>query len=206
MILTGQLDSPFVRRVAVALNHYGFRFERRALSAYDDFARLQKVNPLGKVPALALEDGTVLVESTLILDHLDRLADPGKALMPEAAAVRARLLRHVGIAFGLAEKGVEFRTETVRRPADKVDEARVERVRAQVAAALAWLEERTPPEGFLAGGHLTHGDIASAVAVAFLEKKNPEHLGGAGAFANLRAHAARCETLPAFQAAPFVEG
>jgi glutathione S-transferase len=206
MILTGQLDSPFVRRVAIALNHYGLPFERRAISAYDDFARLQKINPLGKVPALQLDDGTVLADSTLILDYLDRLVGHEKALLPEVAAVRARLLRHMGIGVGLAEKAVEFRTETVRRPKDRQDGPRIERVTRQIGAALDWLEEHTPPDGFLAGGHFTHADIASAVAVTFVANKNPEHLGGERAFPNLRAHTARCEALPAFEAAPFLEG
>jgi glutathione S-transferase len=205
MILTGQLDSPFVRRVAIALNHYGLAYERRAISAYEDFARLQQVNPLGTVPALALEDGTALVDSTLILDYLDRLVGPSHALMPEVAAVRARLLRHVGIGVGLAEKAVEFRTETVRRPEDRQDASRVDRVVRQIGAALDWLEDHTPPERFLAGGHLTHADIASAVAVTFIANKNPEHLGGERAYPNLRAHTARCEALEAFQAAPFGE-
>lgn len=203
MILIGQIDSPFVRRVAVALNHYRLPFERRVISAYSDFEKLLALNPLGKVPALQLDDGTVLADSTLILDYVDRIANHDLHLMPDAAAVRARLLRHLAIALGLAEKAVEFRTETVRRPQEKREEPRVERVRRQIAAALDWLEAHTPPERFVAGGHLSHADVACAVAVTFIVNKNPEHLGGDARFSNLRGHTARCEALEPFRAAPF---
>jgi len=209
MILIGQLDSPFVRRIAIALHFHGLAFEHNAISAYDDFDQLIALNPLGKVPALELEDGTVLVESTLILDYLDRLVGHERALLPEVAALRAHLLRHMGIAAGLAEKCVEFRTETVRRPAELVDGMRVERIHAQIAATLAWLEECTPESGYLAGQRLTHADIAAAVAITFIANKNPELLtvrgeGSESAFPRLIAHTAHCEALSAFKAALFM--
>ena len=71
MILTGQLDSPFVRRVAIALHIYDVQFEHNVISAYGDFDELLSLIPLGKVPALQLDDGNVLADSTLILDYLD---------------------------------------------------------------------------------------------------------------------------------------
>ncbi|MDJ0609366.1 MAG: glutathione S-transferase family protein [Kiloniellales bacterium] len=55
LILVGQFDSPFVRRVAVALNHYGLPYERNVLSVFRDFEAMLAVNPLGKVPSLILE-------------------------------------------------------------------------------------------------------------------------------------------------------
>lgn len=203
MILTGQLDSPFVRRVAIALHIYGFPFEHNVISAYGDFDALLSLNPLGKVPALQLDDGTVLADSTLILDYLDRLAGESKSLWPASLEARAGVLSHVGVAVGLAEKAVEFRTETVRRPADKIDQPRVDRVLAQIAAALDWLETHTPEEGFVSGDVVTHADIASTVAATFISNKNPEHIGGGAKFMNLLGHTARCEALAPFKAAPF---
>lgn len=204
MILTGQMDSPFVRRVAVALNHYGMAYERNVISAYGDFSDLLALNPLGKVPALALDEGTVLADSTLILDHLDRLAGTERALLPADPETRAPLLAHMGVAVGLAEKAVEYRTETVRRPADNVDAPRVERILAQIAASLAWLEARTPAAGFVSGSGLTHGDIASAVTMTFIVNKNPEHLESG--FPKLTDHRERCEVLDAFAVSPFEDG
>lgn len=208
MILIGQLDSPFVRRVAIALYSYGTAFEHRELSAYGDFGELLSLNPLGKVPALQLDDGTVLADSTLILDHLEHNASQEESLWPAESGDRARAIAHVGVALGLAEKAVEYRTETVRRPADKQDPPRVERVRAQIAAALHWLEKRTPDDGFLFEDRLTHADIMSTAALTFIVNKNAEHLSAQvseteSGFEKLLAHRARCEQLKAFIAAPF---
>ncbi len=210
MILTGQLDSPFVRRVAVALNFYGLPYRHNVISAYGDFDDLLRVNPLGKVPALTLDDGTVLADSTLILDHLDRVAGEGKSLWPSALDARAGALAHVGVAVGLAEKAVEFRTETVRRPSDKIDQPRVDRVLAQIGASLAWLERHTPDKGFVAGNDISHADIASAAAVTFISNKNPEHLtgrssGGSEPYPNLLRHTRVCEEMAEFKAAPFTD-
>ena len=210
MILTGQLDSPFVRRVAIALRLYELPHEHNVISAYDDFSELLSLNPLGKVPALQLDDGTVLTDSTLILDCLDRRAGEARSLWPQEPGMRERALAHVGVAVGLAEKAVEFRTETVRRPPDKIDQARVDRVLAQIAACLSWLEGHTPDNGFICGDGLTHADIASTVAVTFIANKNPEHLEETpgrepAAYANLIAHRQRCEALAEFKAAPFTD-
>lgn len=211
MILTGQLNSPFVRRVAIALRIYRLPFGHSTISAYDDFGDLLALNPIGKVPALELDDGTVLANSTLILDHLDHLAGPEKALLPQGLDARAPLLAHMGVAVGLAEKAVEFRTETVRRAAEKWDQPRIDRVLAQIAAALAWLESHTPAEGFVSGDTPTHADIASACALTFIANKNAEHLAAQvketePGFPNLLAHTARLEALDAFKAAPFPPG
>jgi glutathione S-transferase len=208
MILTGQLDSPFVRRVAIALYTYGLPFEHSEISAYGDFAELLALNPLGKAPALTLDEGTVLADSTMILDYLDRSVVESRSLWPQSLANRARALAHTGVAMGLAEKAVEFRTETVRRPPEKIDQPRVDRVRAQIAASLRWLETNTPEDGLVFGDDLTHADIASTVATTFIANKNAEHLAAQVSetqegFPKLLAHTARCEQLKAFIAAPF---
>ena len=74
-ILIGQYDSPFVRRVAIALTLYAMPFEHRSWSVFRDADRIAEYNPLRRVPTLVMPDGQVLVESTAILDSLDDLAD-----------------------------------------------------------------------------------------------------------------------------------
>ena len=112
MILVGQYDSPFVRRVAVTMNIYTMPFERRVLSVFTDFEAMLAVNPLGKVPVLQLEDGELLYDSRAILDYLDGLVPVEKRLVPAGEPHRRRILRIEAVALGLAEKlyerGVEF--------------------------------------------------------------------------------------------------
>ena len=88
MILVGQYDSPFVRRVAVTLNLYGLPFGRRPSSVFKDFDAVLALNPLGKVPVLALDDGENLFDSRAILDYLDGLVEPERRLLPAAEPER----------------------------------------------------------------------------------------------------------------------
>src|SRR5215210_771936 len=76
LILIGQYDSPFVRRVGIALRLYGHAYEHRPWSTFGDADRIAVLNPLQRVPTLVLDDGEVLIESGAILDHLDELAGP----------------------------------------------------------------------------------------------------------------------------------
>ena len=82
MILVGQYDSPYTRRVAVSLGLLGFGFEHDTRSVFGDFDSMRKTNPLGRVPSLILPDGATLIDSAAILDWLDHQVGPGRALLP----------------------------------------------------------------------------------------------------------------------------
>ena len=82
MILVGQYDSPFVRRVAVTMNVYDMAFERRVLSVFTDFDAMLTINPLGKVPVLQIDDGERLYDSRAILDFLDGLVRLDQRMVP----------------------------------------------------------------------------------------------------------------------------
>ncbi len=103
MILIGQYDSPFVRRVGIALTLYELPFEHRPWSVFGDGDRIAPLNPLVRVPTLELEDGLVLVESHAMLDYLDSLVPPEIALFPRREPARRHVLRIAGLAMGLAE-------------------------------------------------------------------------------------------------------
>ena len=81
MILIGQYDSPFVRRVAIALRLYGIGYEHRPWSTFGDADRIAAFNPLRRVPTLVLDDGESLIESGAILDHLDERVGPDRAMI-----------------------------------------------------------------------------------------------------------------------------
>ncbi len=202
MILTGQYDSPFVRRVAVTLHLYGLPFERQAVSVYDDFDDVLAVNPLGRVPALRLDDGQVLVDSAVILDYLDRLAGPEAALTPLDGEARWPVVQRTTVALGVSEKTVELNTETLRRPADKHFVERIERCRNQILSALAWLEAdfRGP---WICGAAMSQADVTLAVAWSHAARRQPELIAdNASSFPNLARLNAEAETLPAFRGYP----
>ena len=120
MILIGQYDSPFVRRVAITLKTYGLAYEHRPWSVWGDADKIAAHNPLRRVPTLLLPDGTALVETFAIIDALDELVPAERALLPRSGATRRDGLRIAALSSGLADKAVSllyepmFRTESLR--------------------------------------------------------------------------------------------
>ncbi len=195
LILWGLMDSPFVRRVAVALRHHGIAFERRGLSVFADFESLRLTNPLGQAPALTVHDGGVLTNTHAILDWLDA-ESPETTLVP--AAHRLGVLRVEAMANALADKSVALNWETIHRPADLHWEEGMERARIQISAAMDWLEPRATP-GPMFGG-LTRADLALACAARFVKEKHPAHWG---THPNIATHLEACESMPPFAAEPY---
>ncbi|WP_354670566.1 glutathione S-transferase family protein [Aquibium sp. ELW1220] len=205
MILIGQFDSSFVRRVGIALTLYDIPFEHRPWSVFGDAGRLAAFNPLTKVPTLVLDDGEVLVDSHLIIDHLDTLVEPARRLYPTAEPARRRALKVAALATGLADVGVSLFYEK-HLHAD-ASEMLVARRSAQLLGALAALETdragRASPFWF--GETIGHADIAVACALRHMRESLPE-IVDLQACPHLAAHAERMEALPAFRTIfqPFV--
>ncbi|HIJ61444.1 MAG TPA: glutathione S-transferase family protein [Rhodospirillaceae bacterium] len=196
MILIGRYVSPFVRRVAVSLKTLGIAYEHRPLSTIDNRAEVQAVNPLGRVPALILDDGEVLVDSNPILDYLDELAGPERALVPPSGAERRRVLQLVAFGLGVADKAVACFIERKLRPADKQHQAMLERYAEQAVAGLRHLEDLCA-DGWLAGPRLTQADITAVAVLDFIAVTWPEMLPADG-FPRLRGLCRRANALPAF--------
>jgi glutathione S-transferase len=198
MILIGQYDSPFVRRVAIALRLYGLPFEHRPWSTFGDADSIAPFNPLRRVPTLVFEDGEALIESAAILDYLDEIVGPEKAMIAAHGSERRQALRICALATGLADKAVSLAYERVlRRDPLKLW---VERCAAQIGGVLEALESERSAIASLYwfGGRIGHADIAVACALRFTSEAHPS-LFGALRHPALTAHAARCEALPAFQ-------
>ena len=117
MILVGQYDSPFVRRVAVSLRLLGFVYQHDTRSVFGDFDSLRQINPLGRIPSLVLDDGEIIIDSGAILDFLDELAGPARALLPRSGPERRRALRLIALAIGVIDKCRASAYERKIRPA-----------------------------------------------------------------------------------------
>lgn len=201
MLLIGMLDSPFVRRVAVSLKRLGLDYEHGNWSVGRDFERIRQYNPLVKVPTLVLDEGEVLSDSAAILDHLDDLAGPERALLPASGAVRRQALQLMVLATGACEHARDLLYERAMRPPEKQYEPWCERRRLQLQGAVAEMERRVAARAdqpWLLGATLTQADITVACAFAFLvdTRTVPE----AGAYPALQQHSRRCEQLAEFQA------
>jgi glutathione S-transferase len=203
MILIGQYDSPFVRRVGIALRLYGLPFEHRPWSTFADADQVARFNPLRRVPTLVLDDGEALIESAAILDHLDEVAGAA-ALVARSGPERRRALKVCALATGLADKAVSLFYERAFHP--QTSGAWIERCRAQIGDVLEALERSraAAPGPFWFGAAIGHADIAAACALRFAGEAHPG-LVAPTSFPALAAHLAQCEALPVFQeiAQPF---
>lgn len=196
MILVGRYRSPFTRRVAITLRLYGLDYEHRPITAWAELETVQALNPVGRVPALVLEDGEVLFESAAILDYLDELVGPEQALTPARGPERRRVQRLAALAVGITEKVVAVVYERNMRPPEKQHEPWIARCQSQAASGLAALEA-TQPGSWLAGESMTQADVAAGVMYDFVRLTVPALLPP-GDYPNLDALAARYAELPAF--------
>src|SRR3954470_9972092 len=173
MILIGQFDSPFVRRVAIAMRLYGIGFEHRPWSTFGDAGKIAPYNPLRRVPTLVLDSGEALIESTAILDYLDETVGAERAMLPPRGEARRRQLRLCALATGLGDKAVSLVYERVLRKEQL--KLWVERCEAQIGGVLAMLEQErsavaTP---FWFGSRIGHADIMLACALRFVGEAHP---------------------------------
>ncbi len=198
MILIGQYDSPFVRRVGIAMTLYGIAFEHRPWSAFGDADKIRPYNPLTRVPTLVLDNGEVLIESHMILDYLDGLVPTDKRLFPASEPTRHQALKVAALAIGLGDKIVSLFYEG--RLHDKVSDLWVSRCRQQIETVLAVLEadRAARSSAWWFGDVFGHADIAVAVMLRFLGDAHPGLVSLAD-FPTLDAHAAHMEALPVFQ-------
>lgn len=206
MQLIGMLDSPYVRRVAISLQLLGLPFEHQSISVFRGFAQFAALNPVVKAPTLICDDGSVLMDSTLIIDYAEALAAPRKSLMPSPIAARQQALRLIGLALAACEKSVQIVYEHKLRPAEKLHAPWLNRVTGQLAAACGALEAELAHRPLaVAEGSLDQAGLSIAVAWHFIRQMTPE-AAPAAAHPRLQAHSAAAEQLPAFVAAPHGEG
>jgi glutathione S-transferase len=196
VLLLGQYDSPFVRRVAIALTLYELPFEQRPLSVWADADELARWNPLRRVPTLLLDDGECLLDSFAILDALDEMVS--HPLIARSGPERRHALRVIALATGVADKAVSLFYETLLR--EQPSQVWIHRCKGQIEDALALLEqERGALERpYWFGETPGHADIAVACMLRFVSEAHPGRFDF-NAFPALSSHAARSEALPAFR-------
>lgn len=199
MILVGRNLSPFVRRTALVLKSLGVAYDVSPLSTADQMEEISKLNPVGRVPCLILDDGEAIVDSAAIIDHLLEAHDPDHKLLPASGAERRDVLRLTSIATGAMEKTVASSYERNRRPAEKVHQPWVDQVDGQAASGMAALDAAAAKSssGWLHGDSVTLADISAVAAYDFMANRVSYQLERAS-FPALAALSARCGEQAAF--------
>jgi glutathione S-transferase len=196
------LDSPYVRRVAISLQLMELKFSHEALSVFRNFEAFAAINPVVKAPTFVTDDGTVLMDSALILEYLERLVAPGRSLTPKETATHARAQRIVGLALAASEKSIQIVYERNLRPAEKHHQPWIDRVQGQLEAAYLQLEQEiAAAKPWLFEDRPLQADITSAVTWRFTQMELPGLISEAR-HPSLAALSARAENIPAFLAFP----
>jgi glutathione S-transferase len=195
MILVGQYDSPYVRRVGVSLRALGFAYEHDTRSIFGDFDEMRRINPVGRIPSLVLDGGEVLIDSAAILDWIDQRVGPARALVPAGGDARWRALRRIALATGALDKVGQATYERVLRPAALRWPEWIARCETQATGALAALEAKPWP----ANAPLDQAQITTACMFRYVRMAAPE-LVPEGRYRALDALSERCEARPEFQA------
>jgi glutathione S-transferase len=145
MILRSSPASPFGRKVRIAASVLGLadKIEVRDTDLNDSADSIRVQNPLGKVPALILDDGTTYYDSRVILDYLDFLAGGGR-IVPREPKARFEALRLQALCDGILDASLLLVYENRYRPADKHVQSWIDRQADKVARGLAALEAAPP--------------------------------------------------------------
>jgi glutathione S-transferase len=138
-------SSPFVRKIRIGASVLGLDREIRLEPAdtMNPADSVREQNPLGKIPALVLEDGTVLFDSRVILEYLDHRAGGGR-IVPTDPGARFSALRLQALADGLMDASVLLVYEGRWRPAERHEPKWVDHQAGKVSRALAALEAAPP--------------------------------------------------------------
>jgi glutathione S-transferase len=199
MVLIGVNRSPYTRRVAITLAAHGVAYEQRCLSGFGNREEVRRHNPLGRIPALVLDDGETLIDSGAIVDFLDERYGGEQPTVPTSGAERRAVLRVVAIMMGACDKGLQAAYHRNHTPVEKLHGPWVDDCMAQVRSALAAVEATVDPAApYLMLGRLTQADIAAFVAERLarfgLNVDTPTEMP------RLHAHARKLADRPAFRA------
>ena len=168
MILHWSPRSPYVRKVMIAIAEMGLldrvRTVRTVTGGTTPHLELMKLNPVGKIPTLELQDGTAIYDSSVIIEYLDTLHD-GPKLYPAAWPDRLTALRRHALGQGMLDAALLLLGEGFRPP-ERQSEPHKDLWRAKLAACVAALETEADA---LATGDFTIGQLTIGVALAYLD-------------------------------------
>ncbi|WP_395714463.1 glutathione S-transferase family protein [Reyranella sp.] len=165
MLLIGVNRSPYTRRVAITLDAYGIAYRQEAVSGFGNRTEVRAANPLGRIPALVLDDGEVLVDSAAIIDHLDEVHGRERALTPAAGADRRAVLRVAALMMGACDKLLAAAYERNHHPPEKVHQPWMDDCIAQATHALGAVDAMIEtPRRYLLLDRLTQADVTAFIA------------------------------------------
>lgn len=197
MKLVGRYDSPYVRRVGVSLHVLSLSYEHLPLSPFSQATEFRKYAGIGRMPALVLDDNETLIESASILDYLDEIVGPERALIPRSGSERRKSLRILASATAACDKSIAINYER-RRPPQIISVDWISRCRSQLDAALNELEALGLD--LRRDQLLRQIEITVGCTYAYVNRVEPDAVRGR--YPKLTRLSEACEARPQFAACP----
>jgi glutathione S-transferase len=191
MKLIGSKTSPYVRKVRIVLIEKHIPCEFVEENVWNADSTVPKFNPLNKVPALVLDDGTLLFDSPVITEYLDAIS-PLNRLIPDAARERALTKRWEALGDGIADAGVALFLERKEAQPD-LEHPLMRRQRARIEAAIAYAARELGDRKHCQQELFNYADIGLYCALAWIEFRLKDLFDWRQDYANLAAWAERVE-------------
>ena len=173
MKLIGSLASPYVRKVRVVLAEKKLDCQFELENVWAPETTIGTLNPLGKVPCLVMDDGSVMIDSRVMVEYLDTLT-PVCKLLPPNGRDRADIKCWEALADGILDAAVTVRLERVQRPIELQSEDWIARQMRKVHLCLASLSEKLGESAYCAGKNYSLADVAVGCALGWLAFRFPE--------------------------------
>ena len=166
MKLIGSHTSPFVRKVRIVLAEKKIEYDFVIDSPWLEGSKVPNINPLGKIPALVLDDDTPLFDSRVIVEYIDSVT-PNNKLIPAPSRERTEVKRWEALADGICDAAAAVFLEAKRPPAQQSADW-IARQRSKITRGLEFMAEELGEKPFCMGTHLSLADIAVGAALGYL--------------------------------------
>jgi glutathione S-transferase len=173
MKLLGSNTSPYVRKARLVLLEKSIPHEYVIDPPTDPDSLVLKVNPLGRIPALILDDGFCIFDSTVIADYVDSLSESQILIPRNDAAARLRVKRWEALADGMMDSAIMVRIESLRPP-EKQDTALLDLHNTAISKALSFASQLLGTQTWCEGDAITLADLALVSAVLYLDLRQAE--------------------------------
>lgn len=197
MKLLHSSTSPYARKVRIVAAEKKLDLELQTADPWTGEPELARINPLGKVPALLMDDGGSLFDSRVIVEYLDGLS-PVHRLIPDTSRDRIAAKRWEAIADGLCDAAILARLEAARPDCNDSSARQIERQRGKIAACLDEMSRELGEREFCVGNALSLADIACGCALGYLKLRFPD-IAWEGSHPNLSRHYKKMAARPSFK-------
>jgi glutathione S-transferase len=196
MKLLGSLLSPYTRKVRVALAEKRIECELEIVDVAPVDNAVNPYNPLGKIPALLLDDGTPLYDSRVIVEFVDNVS-PFSRLIPDDKRDRMQVRRWEALADGVLDAGLLVRYESLRDAAER-SQAWTQKQLARVQRGMAQMAQDLNGRTWCHGDRYSLADIALGCCLGWLDFRRPGGLDWHAEYPSLAKHYAKLMERPAF--------